>query len=81
MVSYRDSPEGSLIYTVFAKKVSNTAKRGYPLFLTHFREGCAYPGIPTWPLGGGGRFGHFGTFFRGRGYPVGATFEKYLAHA
>ena len=33
VVTYHGSPEGSLIYTVFTKKVSKTVKKGVPLFL------------------------------------------------
>ena len=32
VVTYRASPEGSLIYTVFTKKFQKRSKRGYPLF-------------------------------------------------
>ena len=41
VVTYRACSEGSLIYAVFTKKCQKRSKRGYPLFLTHFREGCA----------------------------------------
>ena len=34
VVTYRASPEGSLIYTVFTKKFQKRSKRGVPLFLT-----------------------------------------------
>ena len=36
LVTYRDPPEGALIYTVFTKSVKNGPKGGYPLFLTGF---------------------------------------------
>ena len=32
VVTYRGSPEGSLIYRVFAKKCQKRSKRGVPLF-------------------------------------------------
>ena len=38
LVTYRDPREATLIYTVFTKKCQKRSKRGYPLFLTHFRE-------------------------------------------
>ena len=41
VVTYRGSPEDTLMYTVFTKKCQKRSKGGYPLFLTHFREGCA----------------------------------------
>ena len=35
VVTYRDPPEGTVLYTVFTKKCQNGPKRGcYPLFLT-----------------------------------------------
>ena len=59
-ITYRASPEGSLIYTVFTKKCQKRSKRGCPLFLTHFREGYHLLGTPTlvWgmdPIGGKNR--------------------------
>ena len=38
VVTYRGSLDGDVIYTVFIKKCQNRLKKGYPLFLTHFRE-------------------------------------------
>ena len=40
------SPGGYLIYTLFAKTCQKRSKRGYPLFLTHFREGFRHRGTP-----------------------------------
>ena len=88
MVTYRGSPEDTLIYTVFTKKCQKRSKRGYPLFLTLFREDCGYQGThhPGWPLGwpkrpdfaiAAGRFGHLGRLFRGGGYQAPAIFKKY----
>ena len=88
VVTYRGSPEVSLIYTVFTKKCQKRSKRGYPLFLTRFREiaGTRVPPTPGRPLGGperpdfaiaAGRFQQFLRFFRGGGYQVPAIFKKY----
>ena len=78
VVTYRGSPEGSLIYTFFTKKYQKRSKMGYPLFLTHFRELSAYPDTPTpawllkWQNRATGalpnaRFYHFWTFSRSGG--------------
>ena len=32
LVTYRDPPEGTLIYTVFTEKCQKRSKRGYPYF-------------------------------------------------
>ena len=45
-VTYRGSPVGSLIYTVFTKKCQKRQMGVYPLFLTHFRELCTLRGTP-----------------------------------
>ena len=34
VVTYRASPEGSLIYTIFTKKFQKRSKKGHPPFLT-----------------------------------------------
>ena len=66
----------------FYQKVSKTVKRGVPLFLTHFREGCAYMGTPTlvWPLrprwAPRGAIWALRDVFSRWGYPFGGTFEK-----
>ena len=85
VVTYRGSPEGSLLYTVFAKKCQKRSKGGYPLFLTHFREGYHLLGAPTlvWPLGwqirppgglpGGGEFITSGGFLEVGGVPIGGN--------
>ena len=36
LVTYRGTPEGALIYTMFTKKCQQRSKKGYPLFLTGF---------------------------------------------
>ena len=58
LVTYREPPEDTLIYTGLPKSVKNGAKRGYPLFLTgflnahingsHFRlGGSSRPNLPS----------------------------------
>ena len=37
LVTYRDPPEGNLLYTGFTKKCQKRFKKGYPLFLTGFK--------------------------------------------
>ena len=44
VVTYRDPPEGTLIYTVFAKKCQKRSKKGVPLFLTGFELCTTYRG-------------------------------------
>ena len=36
VVTYRDPPDGILIYTVFAQNSPKQSKTGYPLFLSNF---------------------------------------------
>ena len=43
LVAHRESPEGTLIYTVLPKSAKNRPKRGYPLFWTGFELAP-----PTW---------------------------------
>ena len=83
MVTYPRSPEGHL-YTVSTKKCQKRSKRGYPLCLTHFREGCAKMGRGpsegkiAHQVGSQGRdLGTSGRVLEVGGYPLGATFEKY----
>ena len=47
VVTYRGSPEGSLIHTVFTKKCQKRSKKGYPLFLATFGEEFTLLGTPT----------------------------------
>ena len=88
VVTYRGSPGGSLIYTVFTKKWQKRSKRGYPLFLTLFREGFGYYGTPHPRLAPRrpqttpfailvGRLPHLEEYFRRGGYQVPETFKKY----
>ena len=42
VVTYRDSPEGSLIYTVFTKKCQKWTKRGTPYFFNRKIYGATY---------------------------------------
>ena len=66
MVTYRASPDGSLIYTVLSKKFQKQSKRGYPLFLSgnlllHLIGGCVLEEagrsrfFPPWAVSQGGK--------------------------
>ena len=44
VVTYRGSPEWSLIYTVFAKKCQKRSKKGVPPILTTFGEEVTFLG-------------------------------------
>ena len=87
VVTYRGSPEGSLVFTVFTKKCQKRSKMGYPLFLTHFRELCTLRGTPHPHLAAQmanssiccpsqcSNLSLLGIFSRW-GYPKGAKFKK-----
>ena len=52
LVTCRDPPESTLIYTVFTKKCQKRCKKGYPLFLTGKltvspTRGMCRPGEPS----------------------------------
>ena len=51
VVTYRGSPEGSLIYTVFTKKCQKRSKKGVPPILTTFWEEFTFLGTPNLSLG------------------------------
>ena len=81
---------GPYFTSFLPKSVKNGAKRGYPLFFTHFGELSASRGTPPTPNGlSDGIFEHLlafpmlenitvGHFLEvGGGYPLGAKFKKY----
>ena len=51
VITYRGSPEGFLIYTVFTKKCQKRSKRGYPCFyrFSNNRAGTLGPPPPCEP--------------------------------
>ena len=51
LLTHRASPEGFLIYTVFAKKCQKRSKKGVPPILTTFWEGFTLLWAPHLGLG------------------------------